>query len=45
MIAPLDKRADLNEIINNFEDLKKRYELLKNNDYKKSQSIPKINIL
>ena len=42
MIAPLDKRADINEIINNFEDLKKRYELLKNNDYKKSQTIPKL---
>ena len=36
MIAPIDKRADLNEIINNFDDLKKRYELLKKNEYKKS---------
>ena len=42
MIAPLDKRAELNEIINNFEDLKKRYEFLKNNDYKKSTFIPKL---
>lgn len=40
MIAPIDKREDLNEIINNFEDLKKRYELLKNNDYKKFHVIP-----
>ena len=36
MIAPIDKRADINELINNFEELKKRYELLKNNNYKKT---------
>ena len=45
MIAPLYKRADLNEIIISFEDLEKRYELLKNNDYKKSQTIPKFYLL
>ena len=41
MIAPIDKREDLNKIINNFDELKKRYELLKNNEYKKSGEIPK----
>ena len=40
MIAPLDKRADIQELVINFEELKKRYELLKNNNYKKTGEIP-----
>lgn len=43
MIAPLDIRADIQDLINNFEELNKRYELLKQNNYKKSVDIPEIN--
>ena len=42
MIAPLERRADLNQLINNFPELNKRYELLKRNEYKKSIEIPEI---
>jgi serine/threonine protein kinase len=43
MITPIDKRADLGELIKNFEELNKRYELLINNKYKKSGEIPELN--
>ena len=43
MIAPLDKRVDIHDLINNFEELNKRYLLLKQNNYKKSVDIPQIN--
>jgi serine/threonine protein kinase len=43
MIAPLEKRADIKELLNNFEELNKRYELLKNNNYKKTGEIPECN--
>ena len=42
MIAPLDKRSDIQDLINNFEELNKRYQLLKKNNYKKSINIPDI---
>ena len=43
MIAPLEKRADIKELLNNFEELNKRYELLKNNNYNKTGEIPESN--
>ncbi len=43
MIAPYEKRIDINEILNNFEELNKRYKLLKNNNYKKYGEIPELN--
>ena len=43
MIAPFEKRTDIKELLNNFEELNKRYELLKNNNYKKSGEVPEFN--
>ena len=43
MITSIDKRAELGDLINDFKELKKRYELLVNNKYKKSVEIPKLN--
>ena len=40
MIAPIDKRPNISQLLNDFEELNKRYELLKNNEYKKSALIP-----
>ena len=42
MIAPVDKRVDIVDLINNFEEINKRYQLLKQNNYKKSIDIPQI---
>ncbi len=42
MIAPIDKRPDLQELIKDFDELTKRYESLKNNNYKKSIYIPEL---
>ena len=42
MIAPLDKRSNLQELISDFEQLDIRYKLLKNNNYKKSVYIPQL---
>ena len=42
MIAPIDKRSSINQLLNDFEELSKRYELLKKNEYKKSVEIPEI---
>ena len=42
MIAPVDKRSNLKELIFDFEQLHIRYKLLKNNNYKKSVYIPKL---
>ena len=43
MITSIDKRAELGDLINDFKELKKRYELLVNNKYKKSGEIPELN--
>ena len=37
MIAPIEERLEIIQLIDNFEELKNRYELLKKNKYKKSQ--------
>ena len=42
MIAPINKRPSINQLLNEFEELNKRYELLKKNEYKKSVEIPEI---
>jgi len=42
MIAPIDKRPNINQLLNDFEELNKRYDLLKKNEYKKSVDIPEI---
>ena len=42
MIAPNDKRPSINQLLNNFEELTKRYNQLKKNEYKKSVEIPEI---
>ena len=42
MIAPNDKRPSINQLLNNFEELTKRYNQLKKNEYKKSIEIPEI---
>ena len=43
MILPFDKRPNLKEIINQFGELSKRYQLLLNGQYKKSCDIPQFN--
>ena len=43
MIAPFEKRADIKELLNNFEELNKKYELLKHNIYQKSGEAPEYN--
>ena len=40
MITSIDLRADLGDLIKDFKELNKRYELLINNKYKKSGEIP-----
>ena len=42
MIAPIDKRPSISQLLNEFEELNKRYELYKKNEYKKSVEIPEI---
>jgi serine/threonine protein kinase len=40
MIAPINIRPNISQLLNDFEELNKRYELLKKNQYKKSTLIP-----
>ena len=43
MITSIDKRAELADLIKDFKELNKRYELLLNNKYKKSGELPELN--